>query len=98
MVEQSDTLVYFATATAFAPGLLVAMGFHEPPAADCGDQRQRLQSYRYAIKAALEHPVLNWLLAQSIVMSGARPLPFVFDQAFFLASLKTVGFETRVRL
>ena len=91
MVEQSDTLVYFATATAFAAGLLVAMGFHEPPAADCGDQRQRLQSYRYAIKAALEHPVLNWLLAQSIVMSGARPLPFVFGQPFFLAPKTSLG-------
>jgi len=93
MVGQSDTLVYFATATAFAAGLLVAMGFHEPPAADCGDQRQRVQSYRYAIKAALEHPVLNWLLAQSIVMSAACHLPsaLCFWPTLFSCGLENSG-------
>ena len=93
MVRQSDTLAYFATATAFAAGLLVAMGFHEPPAADCGDQRQRVQSYRYAIKAALEHPVLNWLLAQSIVMSAACHLPsaLCFWPTLFSCRLENSG-------
>ena len=93
MVRQSDTLAYFATATAFAAGLLVAMGFHEPPAADCGDQRQRVQSYRYAIKAALEHPVLNWLLAQSIVMSAACHLPsaLCFWPTLFSCGLENSG-------
>ena len=77
-------LPFVASAVAFGALILIAIQFSEPVRTG----RVRGEAERFvALRRALFHPVLAWLLVLSILIYGFGHLPFVFGQPFILEVL-----------
>ncbi len=82
-------LPFAASAVAFGMLVVIAIRFSEPGRA----RRVRSEAERLdALRKALVHPVLAWLLALSVLVYGFGHLPFVFGQPFILDVLGGSGF------
>ncbi|MYA86937.1 MAG: MFS transporter [Boseongicola sp. SB0662_bin_57] len=82
-------LSFAASAAAFGVLVLIAMQFSEPGrTGQIHGEAERLE----ALRKALFHPVLAWLLVLSILIYGFGHLPFVFGQPFILEVLGGSGF------
>ena len=82
-------LPFAASAVAFGALVLIAIKFSEPDRTS----RVRGEAERFeALRRALFHPVLAWLLVLSILIYGFGHLPFVFGQPFILEVLGGSGF------
>ncbi len=82
-------LPFAASAVAFGALVLIAIQFSEPHR----NGRVRGEAERFeALRKALFHPVLAWLLVLSILIYGFGHLPFVFGQPFIMEVLGGPGF------
>ncbi len=82
-------LPFAASAVAFGALVLIAIQFSEPDRTS----RVRGEAERFeALRRALFHPVLAWLLVLAILIYGFGHLPFVFGQPFILEVLGGSGF------
>ncbi len=82
-------LPFAASAIAFGALVVIAIRFAEPGRTG----RVRGEAKRLnALRKALIHPVLAWLLALSVLIYGFGHLPFVFGQPFILDVLGGSGF------
>ena len=82
-------LPFAASAAAFGMLVVIAIRFSEPGRA----RRVRGEAERLdALRKAMFHPVLAWLLALSVLIYGFGHLPFVFGQPFILDVLGGSGF------
>ena len=82
-------LPFAASAVAFGMLVVIAIQFSEPDRT--GPVRGEAERFE-AIRRALLHPVLAWLLALSVLIYGFGHLPFVFGQPFILEVLGGSGF------
>ena len=82
-------LPFAASAAAFGALVLIAIQFSEPDRT--GPVRGEAERFE-ALRRALLHPVLAWLLALSVLIYGFGHLPFVFGQPFILEVLGGSGF------
>ena len=82
-------LPFAASAVAFGALVMIAIRFSEPERT--GGVRGEAERFE-ALRRALFHPVLAWLLVLSVLIYGFGHLPFVFGQPFILEVLGGSGF------